>query len=132
MTIRNHTRSLQSRARILAALSVTALALVAASPASAIYGDYETSDPTTERTVKRDSPAPPPVDKDGKKACPGGFGGEWAPHGTLYTTWAENSKGQVVEYTIRCNDGKWEPVEAPVPQPGVYEYDASGWSYVQP
>lgn len=67
MTIRNLTR----RATILAALGVTSLALVAASPASAIYRDYEAGSedpPVTERTVNQQS-QDPPVDENGKKSC---------------------------------------------------------------
>jgi hypothetical protein len=125
MTIRNLTGS----ARILAALGVTSLALVAASPANAIYRDYESYDqpPVTERAVERETPEPPPVDKNGKKSCPGGFD-SWSPHGTVATLWYTNSKGDVVMTTLRCNDGRWEVVSVQAPEGDNYKYQADeGW-----
>jgi hypothetical protein len=69
MTARKHNRTLPGRIAILAALGVTSLALIAASPADAIYRDYEPAgdwEPVPTRTVYQQNDNPP-VDENGKK-----------------------------------------------------------------
>jgi hypothetical protein len=108
LTNRNHNRSRGGRATILAALGVTSLALVAASPANAIYRDYEpTSDeaPVIQRTVDNTNETPP-VDENGKKSCEyAKFGGGtgYYPHGTKITVTLPNGASK----TATCNDGEW-------------------------
>jgi hypothetical protein len=122
MTTRTH-HTLQGRFRILAALGVTSLALLAASPANAIYRDYEApSDetPVIERTINNTNETPP-VDENGKKSCPykkwdGGTG--YYPHGTKITVTLPNGASK----TMTCNDGEWE---AAFVQPASdYHYEA--------
>jgi hypothetical protein len=110
MTIRN----LTARATILAALGIASLALVAASPASAIYRDYEANSyeaPTTTRTV--DSQNTTPVDENGKKSCRDKWG-DYHPHGTTYVLTKIDSEGNGVTYTMKCEDGQWNGTWEPV------------------
>jgi hypothetical protein len=110
MTIRN----LTGRARILVALGVTSLALVAASPANAIYRDYElNSDETLTTTRTVDSQNTTPVDENGKKSCSDKWG-DYHPHGTTYTLTKIDSEGNGVTYTMKCNDGQWDGTWEPV------------------
>ena len=137
MTTHTHMRTLQGRARILAALGVTSLALIVASPANAIYRNYEPDSddaPVIERTVNSDNKTPP-VDENGKKSCEIaniGGGTSYLPHGTTITVIPPSGKST----TVRCNDGSWV---AQLPQPGDsgdYHFeaekayvDASGGGY---
>jgi hypothetical protein len=105
---RMRNRRRPGRSRILAALGVTSLALIAASPANAIYRDYEApSDqpPVIERTI--DNTNQTPVDENGKKSCEyAKFGGGtgYYPHGTKITVTLPNGASK----TVTCNDGNWE------------------------
>lgn len=150
MTIRNLTRP----ATILAALGVTSLALVAASPASAIYGDYEAGSedpPVTEHTRNQQS-QDPPVDENGKKSCQvkGEFATYWVPHGSTIIRESSNGSRQKQQ----CEDGSWVIVslapgaddhyladEAYIDDSGAlvlvnpredYRYSSSGGVYAQP
>ena len=107
-------RKLTGRWAILAALGVTSLALVAASPASAIYRDYEANSyeaPTTTRTL--DSQNTTPVDENGKKSCRDKWG-DYHPHGTTYVLTKIDSEGNGVTYTMKCEDGQWNGTWEPV------------------
>lgn len=123
MTTSTHMHSLRGRARILAALGVTSLALVAASPASAISRSYEPTDgdaPTpTTRTVYQTNETPP-VDENGKKSCAfkkwdGGTG--YYPHGTTITVTLPDGASK----TMKCDDGDWVVA---FQQSGGYLYEA--------
>ena len=120
-------RSLQGRARILAALGVTSLALIAASPANAIYRDYEAGSedsPVITRTAERDNP---PVDKDGNESCP--YKGEYYPHGTTATITKIDKDGNAVTYTLTCVDGWWRGTYASQLAIHDYTYSADGGFY---
>ena len=72
MTARQHNFPLLGRIAILTALGATSIALIAASPADAIYRDYEAAgdwEPVPTRTVYQQNDNPP-VDENGKKSCP--------------------------------------------------------------
>jgi hypothetical protein len=109
MTARTHNRTLLGRIAILAALGVTSLALIAASPADAIYRDYEVAgdwEPAPTRTVYQQNDNPP-VDENGKKSCPyKKWDGtpSWYPHGTVITLKLPDGTTK----SAKCNDGEWE------------------------
>ena len=129
MTIRNPTRSLR-RARVLSALGVTGLALIAASPASAIYRDYEagSDEPVITRTASQDDGA-------GKKGCtlavlsPDGKTQSTITYAHGYSFSAVN-KATGKTHTYTCNNGTWEETVSSVSPAGGYTYDADN-SYVQ-
>jgi hypothetical protein len=125
-----HYRNASARARILVALGVTSLALIAAAPASAIYRDYEATDeaPTTTRTLEAHN-----ENQDAeKKDCELNMGAwiQVVRHGatiTVKTPVPGTKPVKYVESTYRCNDGKWESAfQAPQME---YTYEADG-SYV--
>jgi hypothetical protein len=122
MTARNHNRTFLGRITILAALGVTSLALIAASPADAIYrSDEMTVDEpfVTERIVEQANETP--VDENGKHYCslPNAGGGEhYVKHGGTITVTIPGDPARGIgatTLTYKCNDGKWEPVSAPPP-----------------
>lgn len=124
MTARTHNRAPLGRITILAALGITSLALIAASPANAIYRSYEPAadqEPVTTRTVNQQNDNPP-VDENGKKSCEyrkwdGGTG--YYPHGTVITVNFPNGTTK----TAKCNDGEWE-VSLTQPEAGDYHFGA--------
>lgn len=104
------TRKRRHHARLLVALGAASMALIAASPASAISRSYEGMDEatTTQRTLDTTNETPP-VDENGKKACAVAkypSGDQLFPHGTTITVTVPNG-GSV---TVKCNDGEWEKV----------------------
>jgi hypothetical protein len=119
------TRTLSAHAKVLAALGVTSLALIAASPANAIYRSYEPSDseaPVVERTVNSDD--------SGSKGCtitlqnPNGTPGQSVtyPHGYSFSV-KNAATGKTHTYT--CNNGQWvETVSSTSPVGGGYDYQA--------
>lgn len=102
------TRTLRRHARLLVALGVTSTALIAASPASAIYRSYDgMDDPITGTQVLENTNETPPVDGNGKKSCgvaKDGGGTQWFPHGTTITVTLPDGAST----TVKCNDGEWE------------------------
>jgi hypothetical protein len=121
MIVRNRT----GRASILAALGVTSLALVAATPASAIYRDYEPSEaeaPVVERTANTD-------DTSGNEGCtitlqnPDGSPGQSVKYAHGYSFSVKN-KATGKTHTYTCNNGKWEETVNATSPTGGYVYDA--------
>ena len=109
---------------IATALATTATLATAASPAGAIYRDYEAGSgetQTTTHTAENDNKTP--VDENGKESCHSH--GDWHKHGTTRTMTWTNSDGKAITQTDRCNNGKWEPV---VSAPSPY-YDLSQATY---
>ena len=104
------TRTRRHHARPLVALAAASMALIAASPASAISRSYDTTDEpiTTQRTLDTTNETGP-VDENGKKSCgvaKDGGGYQWFPHGTTITVTVPNGGST----TVKCNDGDWEKV----------------------
>lgn len=127
MTTRTHKPTVQARARILAVLGVTSLALIAVSPANGAYRSYEPSSddaPTTTRTAYRTTDTQP-VDENGKKSCKYQTSaiGDWHPHGTTATISKSNPDGSVTTWTMKCNDGNWEIVSLTGPE-ADHHYEA--------
>jgi hypothetical protein len=131
MTIRN----LTARATILAALGVATLALVAASPASAIIRNSETSSyESPTRTYVVESQNETPVDKNGKKSCQDKFG-DYHPHGSTYVVTKIDADGKGVTYYLKCEDGQWNGTWEPVnfTQTSTERYDlSSATGYFEP
>jgi hypothetical protein len=155
MTTRTANRPLQGHIKVLAALGVTSLALIAASPANAIYRSYEPGDseaPVVERTANTD---------DTKKGCtitlqnPDGTPGQSVVYPDGYSFSVKNgATGKTHTYT--CVNGTWvETVSSSSPAGGYdyladyayvdgsgtvdlvnahqeYTYSSDGASYVQP
>ena len=128
MTTRTHRPTLPGRIRILAALGVTGLALIAASPANGVYRDYEAGSedpPVTTRTEARDNP---PVDKDGNESC--FYQDEYYPHGTTATITKIDKDGNAVTYNLTCIDGTWRGTVSSEPEAiHEYTYSADGSFY---
>jgi hypothetical protein len=127
MTTRTRKATLPGRIRILAALGVTGLALIVASPANAIYRDYEAGSedpPVTTRTVERDNP---PVDKDGNESCR--YNDEYYPHGTTATITKIDKDGNAVTYNLTCIDGVWRGTYSSQLEAIDYTYSPDGGFY---
>lgn len=124
MTARSQNRTLPTRLTILAAIGVTSLALVGASPANAIYYSYDSDSeaPTWQRTAEQDNP---PTEEP-KQGCnlklPNG-GIDPYKHGDTVTITVKGSDGSSYTMKFRCNDGKWEPASLE-PQTGDFHFDA--------
>ena len=124
MTIRNQNRTLRGKAGLLATLGVTGLALIAASPASAIYRDYEagSDEPVITRTASQD-------DGTAKKGCTLAVLG---PDGKTQSTityahgysFSTVNKATGKTHTFTCNNGTWEETVSSVSPQGGYTYDA--------
>jgi hypothetical protein len=129
MTTRTHKHTIRGRATILAALGVTSLALIAASPASAIYRDYEagSDEPVITRTASQDDTA--------KKGCtlavlgPDGKTQSTITYAHGYSFSAVN-KATGKTHTYTCNNGTWVETVSSVGPGSGYTYDADK-SYVQ-
>ena len=128
-------RILTGRTTILALLGAASLALVAASPASAIYrsSDLTEVEAPTE-TLILESTNETPVDKNGKKSCQDKTG-DWHPHGTTYVLTKIDSEGKGVTYTMKCEDGQWngtwEPVNYTSTSSQYYDF-SSATQYFEP
>ena len=115
------------RSRILIALGVAVAALVVASPASAIYRDYDPGDaeaPTIERTSAKD-------DTGGKAGCSLTLStGQTIiyDHGYSFST-VNKATGKT--HTFTCVDGKWvETVSSVIPTyENYYEVEKA---YIEP
>ncbi len=112
MTARKQNRTFPGRIAILAALGAASLALVAASPASAIYRSYEPGDveaPVVERVMLQD-------DTTAKKGCTVTLStGQSIVYDHGYSFSVKN-KATGKTHTYTCVDGKWvETVDATVP-----------------
>jgi hypothetical protein len=131
MTIRNVT----ARTAILAALGVASLALVAATPASAIIRNSDTSSyESPTRTHAVESQNTTPVDENGKKSCRDKWG-DYHPHGTTYVLTKIDAEGNGVTYTMKCEDGQWNGTWEPVnfTQTPSQHYDvSSATEYFEP
>ena len=124
------TRTFRGKARLVAGLGVMSLALIAASPASAIYRDYEAGyeEATIERTASQD-------DGGAKKGCtlavlsPDGKTQSTITyaHGYSFST-VNKATGKTHTYT--CNNGTWEETVSSVGPAGGYRYEADN-AYVQ-
>lgn len=127
MTNRTHHRSLRGRVTFLAALGVTSLAFVAATPASAINRSYEPIDaeaPVIKRTANTD-------DTGSKKGCsvnlqkPDGSPGQTVVYEHGYSFSVINGvTGKTHTYT--CNNGTWDETvssTSPVGDGYFYEVD---------
>jgi hypothetical protein len=114
------------RSRILIALGVAVAALVVASPASAIYRDYDPGDadaPTIQRTATKDD--------TGSAGCSVTLStGQTIvyPHGYSFSI---TNKATGKKHTFTCENGKWvETVESVSP---TYEhYYEAEKAYVEP
>ena len=131
MTTRRHNRTLRGKARLVAGLGVMSLALIAASPASAIYRDYEAGyeePPPFERTASQD-------DGNAKKGCtlavqsPDGKTQSTITYAHGYSFSAVN-KATGKTHTYTCNDGTWVETVSSVSPTSGYTYDVDS-SYVQ-
>lgn len=117
------TRTRRHHARLLVALGAASMALIAASPASAISRSYEiTDEPTTTQQTLDTTNETTPVDENGKKSCAVAkypSGDQWFPHGTTITVTVPNG-GSV---TVKCNDGEWEKVSRLASSTYAYRVD---------
>jgi hypothetical protein len=112
MTTRKHNRTLLGKVTILAALGVTSFALIAASPADAIYRSYEPIEseaPVPERVMAQD-------DTTGKASCSLTLStGQTIVYAHGYSFSVVN-KATGKTHTFTCQDGKWvETVNSTAP-----------------
>jgi hypothetical protein len=126
MTTRNRNSNLQRRAVALAALGVASLALIAASPANAIYRSAETTSdeaPVIERSVNSDDNSPKQGCTLDVKAPDGSVQSSIKyPHGASFS--AKNAQTGKT-HTFTCNNGTWvETVSSTGPAGGGYIYEA--------
>jgi hypothetical protein len=121
------TRPRRTRNRILVALGVAVLALVAASPASAIYRDYDPGDsePVIERTATKDDTT------TGQASCSLTLStGQTIVYDHGYSFSVQN-KATGKTHTFTCENGKWvETVSAVVPTRSWDHYFEADKAYV--
>ena len=120
---------MRTHIKMLVALGVTSVALVAASPANAIYRDYEagSDEPTVERTASSDD-----TGKNGCTVAVLGPDGKTQstityPHGYSFSA---INKATGKKHTYTCNNGTWVETVESVSPTAEYDYEAD-YAYVE-